>query len=102
MKIELEISGGLVPALMATKYVVDVGSLPEATQNQLRDLAGRVMSAAPREMNPQLRDARSYDVTITLDGKTQNIVAYDGAVPAAMHEFIKLIKTVATPRRSPR
>ena len=102
MKIELEISGGLAPALMATKYAVDVGSLPEATQRQLRDLAGRVMSAATREMSPELRDARSYDVTITLDGKTQNIVAYDGGVPAAMHELIKLIKTVATPLRPQR
>lgn len=100
MKIELEISGGFVPTLMAKKYVVDTGSLPETTQKELRDLARRVMSAAPPEMNPQLRDARSYNVTITLDGQKQSIVAYDGGVPAAMHELIKLIKTVATPIRS--
>src|SRR5262245_61856750 len=94
MKLELEISGGFASTVTSGRYAVDVASLPEDVQKQVEELVKKLLAAPRPETNPQLRDAMSYQLTLTSDADKQTVVADDGAVPQPMRELIKLIRSV--------
>ena len=96
MKLELEISGGFAPALTSSRYAVDVASLPPDVQKQVEELVKDLLAAPQPKANPQLRDAMSYQLTITSDALNQTVVADDGGLPRPMRELIKLIKSVGS------
>ena len=96
MKLELEISGGLAAPLTSKRYDVDVSSLPQDVQKQVEELVKNLLAAPSPTLNPKLRDAMSYQLTITSDALKKTVVADDGGVPQPMMELIKLIKSVGT------
>jgi len=96
MKLELEISGGLAAPLTSNRYDVDVASLRQDVQKQVEELVKNLLAAPPPTLNPKLRDAMSYRLTITSDALKKTVVADDGGVPQPMRELIRLIKSVGT------
>lgn len=99
MKLELEISGGLAGPLTSNRYDVDVASLRQDVQKQVEELIKNLLAAPPSPLNPKLRDAMTYQLTITSDALKKTVVADDGGVPQPMRELIKLIKSVGTRRK---
>jgi len=99
MKLELEISGGLAAPLTSNRYDVDVASLRQDVQKQVEELVKNLLAAPPPTLNPKLRDAMSYQLTITSDALKKTVVADDGGVPQPMRELIRLIKSVGTPTK---
>jgi hypothetical protein len=96
MKLELEISGGLAAPLTSNRFDVDVASLRQEVQKQVEELVNNLLAAPPPTLNPKLRDAMSYQLTITSDALKKTVVADDGGVPQPMRELIRLIKSVGT------
>jgi len=96
VKLELEISGGFAPAVTSTRYTVDVGSLPEDVQKRVEELAKDLLAAPRPNINPQLRDAMSYQLTVISDTDKVSVVADDGGLSPPMRELIKLIKSVGS------
>lgn len=96
MKLRLDIAGGIAAPLMSRQLVVDSATLPEAQQRQLETLVEQALSEPPREVNPRLRDAMSYELTVVSDRGEQTIVAYDGSVSRVLRELIELLKSVAS------
>jgi hypothetical protein len=96
MKLELEISGGFAPAVTSSRYAVDVASLPEDVQKQVEELVKDLLAAPRSNTNQQLRDAMSYQLTITSDADKVSVVADDGGLSQPMRELIKLIKSVGS------
>ena len=93
MKLELEISGGFAPAITSSRYTLDVAALPEDIQKQVEELVQDLLAAPRSDTNQQLRDAMSYQLTITADAHTVSVVGDDGALPHPMKELIKVIKS---------
>ena len=100
MKLQLDISGGIAPPLLSGQYVIDTASLPEAKRKEVEELVGVVMGTPPTPANPHLRDARSYELTMTLDDRKDTVVVYDGGVPAVTRRLIKLIQSLASMEKS--
>lgn len=100
MKLQLEISGGIAAPLSSGRYVIDTASLPEATRKELEELVGMVMGTPPAPANPHLRDARSYELTMTLNDREETVVVYDGGVPAVTRRLINLIQSLASMEKS--
>lgn len=95
MLVELKTAGGFAAPLMTRQYTVDSAKLPEAMQQKLAALAEAAIAEPRPEANPRLRDAMSYEVTITHPDRKETIVAYDGGVPPAMSQLIKFVKSQA-------
>ena len=93
MKLELETSGGLAPSVTSSRYALDVASLPEDTRKQVEELVKELLAAPRSSTNPQLRDAMSYQLTITSAAHKESVVADDGGLSRPMRELIKLIKS---------
>ena len=92
MKLELDISGGFAPAVTSANYTLDVDALPEDVRKRVEELV-RLLLAAPRSnLNPQLRDAMSYQLTIVSGPRTETVLADDGGLSQPLREMIKLIK----------
>lgn len=100
MKLQLEISGGIAAPLLSGQYVIDTASLPEAKRKELEELVGVVMVTPPTPANPHLRDARSYELTMTLNDRKETVVVYDGGVPAVTRRLINLIQSLASMEKS--
>ena len=96
MNLELEISGGFAPSVTSARYVLDVASLPEEVRNRVEELVKEMLAAPRSKPNPQLRDAMSYQLTITSDAGTQTVVADDGGLSQPMREIIKLMKSLGS------
>ena len=96
MKLELEISGGLAPAITSGRYSLDVATLPEDSQKRVEELVKDLLAAPRPKPNPQLRDAMTYELTVTSDAHQETVVADDGAVSKPMRELIKLMKSAGT------
>ena len=92
MKLELEVSGGFAAPVTSNRYTLDLASLPEDYRKQVEELVRELLAAPRSAPNPQLRDAMSYQLTITSDGNKESVEADDGGVPKPMRELIKLIK----------
>jgi hypothetical protein len=96
MKLELEISGGFAPAVTSARYVVDVASLSEDVQKQVEELVKDLLAAPRSGTNQQLRDAMSYQLTITSATDKVSVEADDGGLSQPMRELVKLIKSVGS------
>jgi len=93
MKLELEVSGGFAAPVTSNRYALDVTSLPEDSKKRVEELVRELLAAPRPAANPQLRDAMSYQLTITSDGRKESVEADDGALSKPMSELIKLIKS---------
>ena len=96
MKLELEISGGFAPSVTSGRYVLDVASLPEDVRKRVEELVKELLAAPRPTPNPKLRDAMSYQLTVTSDAGKQTVVADDGGLPQPMREIIKLMKSLGS------
>jgi len=92
MKLELEASGGIAPSVTSSRYALDVASLPEDTRKQVEELVKELLAAPRSNTNPQLRDAMSYQLTITSGAHKESVIADDGGLSRPMRDLIKLIK----------
>jgi hypothetical protein len=92
MKLELEVAGGFAAPVTSNRYSLDLASLPEDSRKQLEELVKELLAAPRPASNPKLRDAMSYQLTITSDSHKESVEADDGGMPKPMRELIKLIK----------
>ena len=92
MKLELEVSGGFAWPVTANRYTLDLASLSEDARKQVEELVRQLLAAPRSAPNPHLRDAMSYQLTITSGGRKDSVEADDGGLPKPMRELIKLIK----------
>src|SRR5262245_35406275 len=99
VKLELEISGGLAAPITSSRYTLDVSTLPQDVQKQVEELVKKILAAPRPAPNPQLRDAMSYQLTVTSDTRKESVTADDGALSQPMRELIKLIKASGTRTR---
>lgn len=99
MKLELEISGGLAAPITSSRYTMDVSTLPQDVQKQVEELVKKILAAPRPTPSPKLRDAMSYQLTVTSNTQQESVTADDGALSQPMRELIKLIKTSGTRTR---
>ena len=92
MKLELEVAGGFAAPVTSNRYTLDLASLPEDSRKQVEELVKQLLAAPRSGANPKLRDAMSYQLTITSEGRTESVEADDGGLSGPMRELIKLIK----------
>jgi hypothetical protein len=95
MKVTLKISGGFAPSVMGAEYAVDSTTLDETNRKALGELVDAAFAEPHRAPNPELRDARGYDIRVTTDAGERTLVAYDGSMPPATRRLIDMIKSVA-------
>ena len=96
MKLELEVSGGFAATVTSSRYTLDVASLPEDSQKHAEELVKELLAAPRSPVNPQLRDAMSYQLTITSTAYNESIECDDGGLSKPMRELIKLIKATGS------
>ena len=92
MKLALAISGGFAPTVTSGRFILDTASLTAGVQQQVEELVRALMAAPRPQLSPKLRDAQSYELTITSDNSHETIFAGDGSVPPPMRTLITLIK----------
>src|SRR5262245_37583947 len=96
MKLELKVAGGFAAPATSGRYTVDVATLSQDVRKQVEELVNELLAAPRPKTNPQLRDAMSYEITVTSDDHEESVVADDGGLPKPMKELIKLIKAVGS------
>ena len=96
MKLELEVSGGFAAPITSNRYTLDLALLPEDSRKQAEELVKELLATPRPPANPQLRDAMSYQLTITTNAHKESIEADDGGVSKPMRELIKLIKAAGS------
>ncbi len=92
MRFHLQITGGLAAPLTHRRIVVDTSQLPADQATELESLAESALCEMPPAINPKLRDAMYYELTITRGDEQRTIVAADGGIPPALGRLLKRLR----------
>lgn len=97
--VTLDIAGGLAPPMMNRHYVVEASRLEQTERQALGTLIDEVLEGPDRKEDRALRDARSYEIGITIGTEQRTVVAYDGSVRPAIRKLVESIVALAQPRK---